>query len=96
MSYQLLNITKPKARKSYKCIWCDEPILSGEVHVHEISKYDGNLQDHRWHNECNAAAQEFFRIEDICEFEAGDMARGKPHSKYEPFIGGPHELGRIA
>jgi hypothetical protein len=55
MSYQLLSRTEPKARKEYRCIWCPEKILKGEAHVHEVSKFDGELQDHRWHPECLAA-----------------------------------------
>ena len=58
MSYRLLNRTTPKGRRTYRCIWCGEDIPAGEQHIHEISVFDGNFQDHRWHPECEAAAQE--------------------------------------
>lgn len=76
MSYQLLSETKPKARKPYRCIWCPEQIAKGEVHVHEVSKYEGEFQDHRWHPECKAASDEFFRKFGEEEFEAHACKRG--------------------
>ena len=61
--YELIFESSPKARKTYRCIWCGEVIENGEKHRHEISKYEGNLQDHRWHDECTSAASEFFHQE---------------------------------
>lgn len=63
MSYQLLSETSPKARKEYACIWCVENIYKGDVHIHEVSTYDGDFQDHRWHEECKTAADKYF-----CEY----------------------------
>lgn len=74
MSYGILSETKPKARKDYRCIWCQETIFKGEIHVHEISVFDGNFQDHRWHVECDAAAAEHFKDEE--EFYPGEYKRG--------------------
>lgn len=48
MSYTLLRSTWPAARKAYRCIWCGQAIPVGEVHRHEVSRYDGHFQDHRW------------------------------------------------
>lgn len=76
MSYQLICETKPKARKEYPCIWCVEKIQKGEVHIHEISKYCGDLQDHRWHPECRLAATKFFHESKEEEFEPGVCKRG--------------------
>jgi hypothetical protein len=52
MSYTLLSSTSPKARKDHKCIWCGEAIPKGEKYTHEKSVYDGEMQDHKWHDEC--------------------------------------------
>jgi len=60
MSYSLIKETWPVARKRHKCIWCGESILPSEKHRHEISNYCGELQDHRWHAECDEAAGEHF------------------------------------
>lgn len=76
MSYQLLSKTSPVARKEYRCVWCPEKILVGEKHVHEVSKHDGHLQDHRWHLECSQAAESFFRKEGADEFYPHSCKRG--------------------
>lgn len=75
--YTLLSSTKPKARKQYNCIWCMEHILPGEVHVHENSVWDGNFQDHRFHIECDIAADKYNELEGgYYEFAPGDFKRG--------------------
>ena len=73
--YQLISETEPRARKKYLCIWCGQAILKGEKHTHEVSNYDGDLQDHRWHMECIAAAQEYFRTERCEEFDPYENER---------------------
>ena len=80
MSYELLSETTPKARKDYSCIWCGEPIPKGEFHVHEVSKYDGDFQDHRWHPECIKASKEYFSA-DGEEFFGGEFKRGTSEEK---------------
>lgn len=67
MTYTLLVETFPVARKDHKCIWCGQIIIKGEKHRHEKSVYDG-IQDHRWHLECNKAANDYFRKEHEEEF----------------------------
>lgn len=76
MSYQLISQTTPKARREYDCIWCVEKIAKGETHVHEISKYDGDLQDHRWHPECLKAPETYFRESGGDEFSPHECKRG--------------------
>lgn len=76
MSYQLISETKPRARKDYRCVWCPEPILKGELHIHECSKYCGDIQDLRWHPECRDAAQAFFREYGEEEFPPHEFKRG--------------------
>lgn len=76
MSYTLLEKLQPQARKNYRCIWCLELILKGDVHVYEVSIYVGNFQRHRWHTECYAAAQLNFANGDDEEFEAHACRRG--------------------
>ena len=76
MSYQLLSKTEPKARKEYRCIWCPEKILRGAQHVHEVSKYDGDFQDHRWHPECKQASYRFFRESGEEDFIPHSCQRG--------------------
>lgn len=53
--YTLLGETFPVARKRHRCIWCGESILPGEKYRRERSVYDGSMQDHKWHVECDAA-----------------------------------------
>jgi hypothetical protein len=81
MSYDLISETKPRARKAYSCIWCGEAIAVGEVHSHEVSKYEGTFQNHRWHPECWDASQEHGRINMGFDFEPHEFARGTANSK---------------
>lgn len=76
MSYQLLSSTEPKARKPYRCEWCPEWILKGDVHVHEVSKFDGDLQDMRLHKECYEAAKIYFIESNEDTFEPHACKRG--------------------
>jgi len=76
MSYRLISETSPTARKQYDCIWCVEKIAEGEIHVHEVSNYDGELQGHRWHPECHEVAKNYFRESGEEQFEAHECKRG--------------------
>jgi hypothetical protein len=75
MSYLLLSETTPTARKDHRCIWCPEMILKGEKHIHEVSTYEGDFQDHRWHPECRKAMMENFNRNEP-EFDAHACKRG--------------------
>lgn len=68
MGYELINESFPRAKKAYMCVWCGEVIKIGKEHRHEVSKYEGNFQDHRWHLECDNAAKDQFADGDT-EFE---------------------------
>ena len=52
MGYTLLSETRPIARKDHRCIWCGEKIPKGEQYVAERSVFDGDMQNHHWHQEC--------------------------------------------
>lgn len=61
MSYTLLSEVRPKARKEHRCIWCSQSIPVGETYVRETSVYDGEMQDHKWHEECLSACLEYLK-----------------------------------
>lgn len=67
MNYTLIRESFPVARKPHLCIWCGETIPVGTKHRHEISKFD-QMQDHRWHLECDEAAAEYFNSGEGPEF----------------------------
>ena len=69
MAYELISDTRPKAKKAHKCAWCGEEIPVGEIHRHEVSKYCGDFQNHRWHLECDEAAKKSFDESFDEEFE---------------------------
>jgi hypothetical protein len=75
MSYALIEESFPVARKRHTCIWCGENIDVGEKHRHEKSNYCGDFQNHRWHMECNQAAQVQFADEGDTEFSPYDNPR---------------------
>lgn len=56
MSYDLLSMTHPVARKAHRCIWCGQEIPKGMQYTSERSVFDGEMQNHHWHNECLADA----------------------------------------
>jgi hypothetical protein len=75
--YRLLAESFPVARKQHRCIWCGEPILRGEKYRHERSVYNGEMQDHKWHLECDADFAEGLKYDPgNCEFT--------PHSSPRP------------
>ena len=74
MSYVLMSESTPKARKQHRCIWCGEAIEVGETYRHEISIFDGNWQNHKWHLECDKDAQEYLK-DNGPEFEAYESPR---------------------
>ena len=76
-SHQLIRESFPVARKPHRCVWCGESIPVGLKHRHEISAFDG-IQDHRWHLECDKAAQDYFNSGDGPEFSAHDNERPIP------------------
>jgi hypothetical protein len=77
MSYELIRESFPVARKRHRCIWCGEGINAGVKHRHEVSSFDGNLQDHRWHLECDDDAKDYFDEGNGPEFSAYSNERPK-------------------
>lgn len=58
--YTLLADSWPIARKPHRCIWCGQQIEAGEKYRRERSVYNGEMQNHAWHPECDEAAAEEF------------------------------------
>ena len=48
------EVTKPAARKAYRCIWCSEDVVKGEKHVRYAGVWQGDWQFWRMHDECYA------------------------------------------
>ena len=75
MIYSLLSETWPIAKKRHRCIWCGEPILTGDKYLREKSVFDGHMQNHAWHPECDEDSKDYFRHEN--EFSAYSAERPK-------------------
>ena len=75
MSYTLLSEAHPKARKDHQCIWCGQTILKGTVYRSERSVYDGSMQNHKWHMECDLDARSYFKGSFEEDFDAGAADR---------------------
>lgn len=58
MAYALLRDSWPVAKKQHRCIWCGEGVLAGEKYYREQSIYEGQMQNHAWHEECIEDARE--------------------------------------
>ena len=52
MSFTILRSATVRAAKRHRCAWCGEGIEVGDTHVHEVSIFNCNFQDHRFHHEC--------------------------------------------
>ena len=76
MSYTLLNQRTVKSRKGRRCIWCPEPINTGDTATVESSVFEGEFQYHHWHPECWKASQEYFKINSEPEFFPHENKRG--------------------
>ena len=74
MCLEIFRDSDPVGRKDYPCIWCGEVIPKGEKHHQQVGRYDGEIQDGRYHNECWADALERFRAGD-CDFTPGTAPR---------------------
>ena len=72
--FRLISESFPCARKPHKCIWCGERIVVGEKYRRERSVFDDNMQDHKWHLDCDADAAEYFKHGDS-EFSAYENER---------------------
>lgn len=82
-SYTELKYTEPKARKEYRCIWCNEKILIGEKHAARTYIFEGDFNSDRLHLECATAMQKMPHDE-ICDgFMGGEFKRGLAESKYD-------------
>lgn len=57
MSYSEISATYPKARKEYRCEWCNQKILVGEKHLSRAYKFYGEFQSGRMHLECESAME---------------------------------------
>ena len=76
MSYSLLSETRPTARKDHRCIWCGQKISKGEQYVAERSVFDGEMQNHHWHQECLEDCHIAFANE--CEWEFMPYSNDRP------------------
>lgn len=57
MSYREINLTHPKARKMYRCEWCNIVIVKGERHMARVYNFCGEFQHGRMHLECEVAME---------------------------------------
>lgn len=77
MSYALFDNAQRTARKPHVCIWCAELIAPGFKYFDERSVYDGHIQRHRWHPECQNASHEWCRKTGEVEFTPWENPRPK-------------------
>ena len=77
MSYTLFTMKTTRARIVHRCIWCGEPIDTGEQYLRERSVYDGNMQNFAWHQECRKSAEDGWDNGDDPEFTAYGGERPK-------------------
>jgi len=84
MSYDLISKTTPRARKDHRCIWCGGTIEKGHKYIRERSTYNGEFQNHAWHEVCFVSFCDSPEIEG--EFDAYCMAKGGLEHRYDPIL----------
>lgn len=76
MSYEEIRATHHRARKEYKCEWCNELIKVGEKYLSRAYKFDGDFNSGQMHLECEDAMNRS-RYDLISEgFYPGECTRG--------------------
>ena len=83
MSYEEIRCSCPRAKKEYKCVWCGEKILVGEVHTSRAYRFDGCFQSDRMHMECVTASGKLSRDEIDEGFLPGEFVRGGINNKFD-------------
>lgn len=63
---EILNATKPKARKEHTCDLCGLNIHIGETYANETILYDGEIHSFKRHLSCDELAQKL-RMYDDCD-----------------------------
>lgn len=76
------SVKTPMARKEHRCVWCGEPIPTGERYVRHRLIFDGMFQSNAFHRECDEAAA---RDPDVVSygFETHEQPRGQTQTEHE-------------
>lgn len=49
---RLVSARLPRARNTYRCLWCGQDIVPGETYARMLIKHHKVLEDQHWHTEC--------------------------------------------
>ena len=63
---ETIRITKPKARKEYRCDWCGQTIKVGEVYGRQTLSNNGEIYEWKNHIRCSKIATKL-RMFDECD-----------------------------
>jgi hypothetical protein len=80
MGFTQLSLAPSRAIRKHICTWCGELINVGEMYQRESSIYDGEFQNHKWHNECLQACNKYVGMGDS-EFCPHSFVRGTTDEK---------------
>jgi hypothetical protein len=75
MSYEEIRASYPRAKKEYRCEWCNEAITIGEKHLSRAYKFDGYFRSARMHLECENAMTKY--PDDLDGWSPGQFKRGE-------------------
>ena len=78
MSYTEISCKNVSARNEYRCSWCGETILKGELHQTRFYIFEGNTNNSREHLECAKAMSKasLFSTDLGDGYMVGDYKRG--------------------
>lgn len=76
MSYTELSCKDVKGKKEYRCSWCGQKILTGELHQSRAYIADDGFSTSREHLECAEAMDKFDWDNNDSEYMFGEFMRG--------------------
>lgn len=85
------SVKWPKAKKEYVCVECNSKILIGEKYLYAAEKWDGEVQTHQQHLDCEEACRYIrdFILDDCIGFgsllEDDYWSDGKSDQKQKDF-----------
>jgi hypothetical protein len=72
MSYSHLGSKRATARKSHRCVWCDQIILAGSRYDRQSGIVDGDFQSAAWHEACLTGFDQYYAETHENEFMPGE------------------------
>lgn len=75
VSFRQISVAIITARKPHRCTWCGEVIPAGTRYQRQHAAYEGSAYSAAWHEECQVAWEQEYRIYREVEFTPEENER---------------------